>query len=107
MRSRVVDAFLGALVLGPWAAMFVHLGLAPLAAYWLDGIKHRTGPGRGASYWWTFSDAVTSQYPVLTWLLELKSHVVLWSCLAGMVMGPVVAWKTSRRLDRMRRGHQL
>lgn len=54
MRSRFIDAFLGAIVLGPWAAMFAYLGLAPLAAYWLDGTKHRTGSSRGASYWWSF-----------------------------------------------------
>jgi len=40
---------------------------------------------------------------MLTWLLELKSHVVVWSCLAGMVIGPVVAWIMSSRLKRMRR----
>lgn len=49
MRSRFIDAFLGAIVLGPWAAMLAYLGLAPLAAYWLDGTKHRTGASRGAS----------------------------------------------------------
>ena len=104
MRSRFIDAFLGAIVLGPWAAMFAYLGLAPLAAYWLDGTKHRTGASRGSSYWWSFPDAVAAQYPMLTWLLELRSHVVVWSCLAGMVIGPVVAWIMSSRLNRMRRG---
>ena len=50
---------------------------------------------------------MNAQYPVLTWMLELKSHVVVWSCLAGMVMGPVVAWIMSSRLNRVRRGIRL
>lgn len=100
MRSRVVDVFQGVIVLGPWAAMFAYLGLAPLAAYLLDGTQLRTGPSRGASYWWSFSEAVTAQYPTLSWLLGLKSHVVLLTCLAGMVIGPIVAWRLGRRLSR-------
>ncbi|RIX84875.1 hypothetical protein [Acidovorax cavernicola] len=98
MRSRVVDVAQGLIVLGPWAAMFAYLGLAPLAAHLLDGTQLRTGPSRGSSYWWTFSEAVADQYPLLTWLLGLQSHVVLWSCLAGMVIGPIVAWRMDRRL---------
>lgn len=98
MRSRLVDAAQGIVVLGPWAAMFAYLGLAPLAAYLLDGTQLRTGASRGSSYWWSFSEAVTAQYPLLTWLLGLKSHVVLWSCLAAMLIGPIVAWRMDRCL---------